>query len=122
METIFVNTENSKTNESNKFIYYFSDKINLKIPNKNIALVNVNIYYTWKSIESAYNNNTIEISAPIWNDEFDLPDDHVLFQTFKILLNILLKNMRLQQIIHPYKFTLIELKIMLYLRLKQAIN
>ena len=122
METIFVNTENSKTNESNKFIYYFTDKINLKIPNKNIALVNVNIYYTWKSIESAYNNNTIEISAPIWNDEFDLPDDHTLFQTFKIILNILLKNMRLQQIIHPYKFTLIELKIMLYLRLKQAIN
>ena len=122
METTFVNTENSKTNESNKFIYYFADKINLKIPNKNIALVNVNIYYTWKSIESAYNNNTIEISAPIWNDEFDLPDDHILFQTFKILLNILLKNMRLQQIIHPYKFTLIELKIMLYLRLKQAIN
>ena len=77
---------------------------------------------SWKSIESAYNNNTIEISAPIWNDEFDLPDDHILFQTFKILLNILLKNMRLQQIIHPYKFTLKELKIMLYLRLKQAIN
>ena len=33
METIFMNTENSKTKESNKFIYQFSDKLNLKTPN-----------------------------------------------------------------------------------------
>ena len=39
METIFMNTENSKTNESNKFIYEFRDKLNLKNPSKNIALV-----------------------------------------------------------------------------------
>ena len=36
METIFINTENSKTNESKKFIYQFNDKINLKTPNKKI--------------------------------------------------------------------------------------
>ena len=47
METIFMNTENSKTNESNKFIYQFTDKINLKTPNKkNIVLVSLSIYYT----------------------------------------------------------------------------
>ena len=34
MEKIFMNTENSKTNGSNKFIYYFTDKLNLKTPNK----------------------------------------------------------------------------------------
>ena len=45
-------TENSKTNESNKFAYEFTDKLNLKNPNKNIALVNLNIYYTWKHIKS----------------------------------------------------------------------
>ena len=70
-----MNTENSKTNESNKFIYQFTDKINLKIPNiKNIGLVNLSIYYTWKNIKSAYNKNKSKISAPTWNDEFDLPD------------------------------------------------
>ena len=75
METIFMNTENSKTNESNKFIYQFTDKLNLKTPNnKNIGLVNLSIYYTWKNIKSAYNNNKFKISAPTWNDEFDLPD------------------------------------------------
>ena len=70
-----MNTENSKTNESNKFIYQFTDKLNLKTPNnKNIGLVNLNIYYTWKNIKFAYNNNKFKISAPTWNDTFDLLD------------------------------------------------
>ena len=69
-----MNSKNSKTNESNKFIYQFSDKRNLKIPNKNIRLVNLSIYYTWKSIKSACNNNKFKISAPTQNDEFGLPD------------------------------------------------
>ena len=74
METILLNTENSKTNESN-YIYQFTEKLNLKTPNnKNIELVNLSIYYTWKNIESAYNNNKFKISAPTWNDESDLPD------------------------------------------------
>ena len=70
-----MNTENSKTNESNKFIYRFTDKLNLKTRNnKNIGLVSLNIYYTWKNIKSAYNNNEFKISAPTSDDEFDLPD------------------------------------------------
>ena len=69
-----MNTGNSKTNESNKFSYYFTDKLNLKNPNKNIALINLSIYYTWKNIKFAYNNNKFKISAPTWNDEFDLLD------------------------------------------------
>ena len=52
METIFINTLNSKTNESNKFIYQFTDKLNLKNPNKNMALATLSIYYTWKNIKS----------------------------------------------------------------------
>ena len=70
-----MNTENSKTNESNKFIYQFTDKLNLKNPNnKNIGLVDLTIYYTWKNIKSAYNSNKFKISASTWNDEFDLTD------------------------------------------------
>ena len=72
METIFMNTENSTTNEPHKFRLPLSDKLNLKNPNKNIALVNLSIYYTWKNIKSAYNNK-FKISAPTWNDTFDLP-------------------------------------------------
>ena len=53
-----MSTENGKTNESNKLIYKFTYKLNLKIPNKkNIGLVNLSIYYTWKNIKSVYNKN-----------------------------------------------------------------
>ena len=70
-----MNTENTKTNDSNKFIYQFTEKLNLKnLNNKNIGLVNLSIYYTWKNIKSAYNSNKFKISASTWNDEFDLTD------------------------------------------------
>ena len=74
METIFMNTENIKTNESHRFILDLADKLNLKNPKENMALVNLSIYYTWKNIKSEYNNNKFKISAPTWNETFDLPD------------------------------------------------
>ena len=54
-------------------MYQFTDKLNLENPNKNMALANLSIYYTWKNIKSEYNNNKLTISAPTWNDEFNLP-------------------------------------------------
>ena len=69
-----MNTENSKANESNKFIYQFTDKLDLKKPNNNMALAHLSIYYTGKNIKSQYSNNKFKISTPIWNVEFDLPD------------------------------------------------
>ena len=75
METIFINTKSSKTNDSNKFIYQFTNNRNLKnLSNKNIGLVNLSIYYTWKNIKSVYNNIKFKISASTQNDKFDLPD------------------------------------------------
>ena len=74
METIFMNTSNSKRNKSNRFAYQFTDKLNLKNPNKNTALANLSIYYTWKNIKPKYNNNKFKISPPTWNDEFNLPN------------------------------------------------
>ena len=73
MEAIFKNTENSKTSEPQKFKLDLTDKLNLKNPNKSMTLANLSIYYTWKNIKSQYNNNKFKISAPIWNDTFDLP-------------------------------------------------
>ena len=39
-----------------------------------MALANLSIYYIWKNIKSECNNNKFKISAPTWNDTFDLPD------------------------------------------------
>ena len=74
MKTIFMNTENSKTYEPHKLRLTVADKLCPKDRNKNKALANLRIYYTWKNIKSAYKNNKFKISAPTWNDEFDLPD------------------------------------------------
>ena len=74
METILTNTENSKTNEPHRFELDLTDKINLKNPSKNMTLANLSIYYTWKNIKSDYNYNKFKISAPTWNETFDLPD------------------------------------------------
>ena len=72
METISTNTKNSKTNEPHRFRLSLADKLNLKKSNKNIALGNLSINYTWKNIKSAYNNNKVKLSPPTWNDTFDL--------------------------------------------------
>ena len=69
-----MNTENSKTSKPHRFKLDLTDKLNLKNPNKNMALANLSIYYTWKNIKSTYNNNKFKISAPNLNDTFDLPD------------------------------------------------
>ena len=74
METFFMNSKNSKTNEPNRFKYDLIDKLDLKNPNKNMMLGNLSIYYTWKNVKSTYNNNKFKISVPTWNETFDLPD------------------------------------------------
>ena len=74
METFFMNSKNSKTNESSKFKYDLIDKLDLRNPNKNMALANLSIYYTWKNVKSTYSNNKFKISAPTWNGTFDLHD------------------------------------------------
>ena len=51
-----------------------ADKLNLKNVNNNVALGNLSIYYTQKNIKSTYNNSKFKVSAPTWNDTFDLPD------------------------------------------------
>ena len=74
METFFMNTKNSKTSEPYRFKYNLIDKLDFKNPNKNMALVNLSIYYTWKNVKSTYNNNKFKISTPTWNETFDLSD------------------------------------------------
>ena len=73
MKTIFMNTENRKTNEPHKFRLTLPGKKNLKDPNKDMALANLSINYTRKNIKSAYNKNKFKISTTTWIDECDLP-------------------------------------------------
>ena len=74
MDTTFMNPENSKTPKPHVLILKLINKLDLRIGKKVIALSNLSIYYTSKNIKSSYNNNKFKISAPTWNDEFELLD------------------------------------------------
>ena len=87
-----MNTENSKTNEPHKFKLDLTDKRNLKNPKKNIALVNLSIYYTWKNIKTEYNNNKFKISAPTWNETFDLPDGSLTIDDIQDYFEFIIKK------------------------------
>ena len=74
MDTIFMIYENSKTSKPHVLTLKLTSKLDLRLGEKVIALSNLSIYYTWKNIKSSYNNNKFKISAPTWNDKFELPD------------------------------------------------
>ena len=87
-----MNTLNRKTNESNKLIYQFTDKLNLRNPKKNMALANLSICYTWKNIRCEYNNKKFKIYAPTWNDEFNLPDESYSVSDMQDYLEYIIKK------------------------------
>ena len=72
MDTIFMNSENSKTSEHHVLVLKLTDKLDLRRGQKTVALSNLSIYYTWKNVKSSYNNNKFKISAPTWSEEFEL--------------------------------------------------
>ena len=74
MHTIFMNSENSKISDPHRLLLNLSNKKKLKRSDKYVALSNLSIYYTWKNIKKSYKNNKFKISAPTWNEEFELPD------------------------------------------------
>ena len=115
METIFMNTENSKTNESHRFRLFLADKLNLKNPNKNIFLADLGICNTRKNIKSAYNSNKFKISAPTWNDEFDLPDGSYSIAEIQDYFEFIIKKHEILTENLLYKFTLTKSKTELFL-------
>ena len=70
MDTALMNSENSKTSKPHVFKLKLTNKLDLRVGEKVIALSILSIYYTWKNIKSSYNNNKFKISALTWNDKF----------------------------------------------------
>ena len=74
MDTKFMNSEKSKTSKPHILTLKLTNKLDLRLVNKFVAVSNLSIYYTWKNIKDTYNNNKFTISAPTWNEEFKLSD------------------------------------------------
>ena len=94
MDTISMNSRNGKTPDPHRLILNLSDKINLKRSDKWVALPSLSIYYTWKNIKKSYRNNKFEISAPTWNEEFDLVDGSYSVSDMHNYFEYILKNMK----------------------------
>ena len=92
MNTIFMNSENSKTSEYHVIVRKLTDKLDLRRGQKTVALPNLSIYYTWKNIKSSYNNNKFKISAPTWNEEFELPDESYSISDIQDYFEYILKK------------------------------
>ena len=87
-----MNSENSEGSKSHVLIFDVTNKIDLRRGEKSVALLNLSIYYIWKNIKSSYNNNRFIISAPTWNDKFELPDGSYSVSDIQDYFEYILKN------------------------------
>ena len=89
-----MNSGNSQISKPHKLLLNLSDKINLNRKNKYVALSNFGIYYTWKNIKGSYENNKFKISAPTWNDKFELHDGSYSVSDIQDYFEYILKKHR----------------------------
>ena len=92
MNTIFVNSDNSKTSKSHILQLRLANKLDLRIGKKVIPLLNLSIYYTWKNIKHSYNNNKFKVSVPTWVEQFKLPDGSYSVSDIRDYFEYLLKK------------------------------
>ena len=89
MDTIFPNSENSKTAEYHVLPLKLTDKLDLRRGQKTVALSNLSVYYTWKNIKRAHIiiiNLKYLPQRGAKNLSYQM--DHIQYQIFKIILNI----------------------------------
>ena len=89
-----MNSENIKTSKPHVLILKLTNKLDLRIGEKIIALSNCSIQYTWKNIKISYNNNKFKISVPTWNDKFELPEGSYSVSDFIDYFEYVLKKTR----------------------------
>ena len=111
METILMNTENSKANESYKLVLNLKQAVGLRSSNEIVALQNLSCYYIWENIKQQYKNNKLKIIAPTWNDEFELPDGSYSVSDIQDYIEFIIKNVKHYPLILLFIFTSIGLII-----------
>ena len=92
MDTIFVNSKQSKSSKPQVSILNLADKIDFRRGEKSIALSNLSIYYEWKNMKNTYNSNKFKMSSPTWNDEFELPDGSYAISNIQDYFEFILKK------------------------------
>ena len=92
MDTIFMNSENSRISEYHVLVLNLTDELDLRRGQESVALSNLSIYYTWKNIKSSYSNNKFKTSAPAWSDEFELSDGSYSVSDIQVYFEYIVKK------------------------------
>ena len=92
IDTIFMSSENSKTSKLHVLILKLTNKLDLRIGEKTIALSNLSIYYKRRNTKSSYNSNKVKISAPTWNEKLELPDGSYSVSDIQYYFEYILKK------------------------------
>ena len=92
MDTIFMNSKNSRPSEYNVLVLKIADKLDLRRGQKSVALSNLSIYDTWKNTKTI----TITINLKYLHQHgvinLSYQIGHIQYQIFKIILSIFLRN------------------------------
>ena len=88
MDTIFMNSENSKTSDPHRLLLNLTDKINLKKSDKYIALSNSSIYYTWQNVKTHTQIRHIKYQFQHEMKILNYLMDYIFYQIFRKILNI----------------------------------
>ena len=113
METIFINTENSKTNEPHKFVLNLSQRLDLKCVDKHVAFQDLSIYYTWIKIK---------IIAPTQNDKFELPDGSYSMSDIQDYIEYIIKKHETLTTIPPIRVYINRINNRLLFKTKYGLN
>ena len=80
--------------QPHRFVLNLSQRLDLRSSSKHDALQNLSIYYTWKNMRKQYKNNKIEMIAPNWNDEFELPGGSCCASDIQDYIEYIIKKMK----------------------------
>ena len=87
-----MDSKNSKTSDPHRLLLNLTDKINLKIKYKYVALSYLCIYYARNILKMSYKNNKFKISAPTWNEELELSDGLYFISNIQDYFEYILKK------------------------------
>ena len=119
METIFMNAENSKTNELHKFVLNLSQRLNLRSSNRHLVLF-LSIYYTWKNIIKQYKKNKLKIIAPTQTDGFELPNGSYSVSEIQYYMKYIIKKHETLTKIPPIHIYINRINNRLVFKIKDA--
>ena len=88
MDTIFMNSENSKTSKPHILKLKLTDKLNVRLDKNVIALSNLSIYYTWNNIKSSFITINLKYQHQHGTKNLHYQIDLIRYLIFRIISNI----------------------------------